>query len=121
MKEFNTKEKINLILHAIERQQHVIDNPSLSSPFMCHDFLKKAGYQYSISEHFDKFDKRFPEFEKFIDGGGKELNPEHDRTDSMNHAWGTLKISELDLAKYKIKKLKEFLKLFKPEDNERDK
>jgi len=121
MKEFNTKEKINLITHAIQKQQRVVDNSTkIQSPFICHDFIRNAGYHYTYDD-IAEFDKRFPEFKKFIDEGGKELDPKYDRNDNTRHAWGTLGISELDLAKFKIKKLKEFLKLFKPEDNERDK
>ena len=116
MKELTNTEKIEGINILIKNQESFLlslqDNTNFESdsPFMCHemkDFIDKEN-RSSISNK--SLYKSFPEFEKFINEGSIELGEQT----SMAWDWPYKSDNtEEDLVNFKIKKLKEFKKLFK--------
>jgi len=125
MEVLTTKRKIELIDILIEKQQAGIKLKESLSNYMCHDIIAALGRKYS-SENLKYLIEVFPEFEAFLNKGGKELNSTYRalytiEDDSLySEAWaGYLKagfLSEVGLCEFKIEKLKEFIETLKNQE-----
>ncbi len=99
MNVLNKLEKEKSIDELIEIQKIALARNS-SLAFMCHDMCQILGYR---NDEFDRVTHVFPEFGQFIFNGGSQLRPfNYNKGD----AWGKQDMTNEDLIKFKIRKLK---------------
>jgi len=110
MKEISKSKKIKAIQFLIEMQEAAIIGEHVT-PFMCHNMKEYLNFKNGISTPDVDLYNAFPEFEKFILDGGKELSSNYGET-YFDSAWfyeSDVTMTKAEFCEYKITKLKQFL------------